>query len=78
MKLFELAYLNKIVPVYFLGAFQFTSHLKSVRLYQSTGGFHIFVVAAEIIYLLFILYYMFLQVNTDYYYYYFRSMSCQL
>ncbi|KAI9536003.1 hypothetical protein NQZ68_038410 [Dissostichus eleginoides] len=35
--------------------------LQSVRLYQSTGGLHIFVLAAEIIYLLFILYYMFLQ-----------------
>ncbi|XP_022597025.1 polycystic kidney disease protein 1-like 2 [Seriola dumerili] len=44
-----------------VGAFQFHSELQSVRLYQSTGGFHIFVMAAEIIYLLFILYYMFLQ-----------------
>ncbi|KAL7385772.1 hypothetical protein ABVT39_028164 [Epinephelus coioides] len=44
-----------------VGAFQFHSELQSVRLYQSTGGLHIFVMAAEIIYLLFILYYMFLQ-----------------
>ncbi|XP_033990476.1 polycystic kidney disease protein 1-like 2 [Trematomus bernacchii] len=44
-----------------VGAFQFYSELQSVRLYQSTGGLHIFVLAAEIIYLLFILYYMFLQ-----------------
>ncbi|XP_062287305.1 polycystin-1-like protein 2 [Scomber scombrus] len=43
------------------GAFQFHSELHTVRLYQSTGGLHIFVMAAEIIYLLFILYYMFLQ-----------------
>uniref|UniRef100_UPI0037E779AE polycystin-1-like protein 2 n=1 Tax=Semicossyphus pulcher TaxID=241346 RepID=UPI0037E779AE len=44
-----------------IGAFQFYSELQSVRLYQSTGSLHIFVMAAEIIYLLFILYYMFLQ-----------------
>ncbi|XP_010795554.1 polycystic kidney disease protein 1-like 2, partial [Notothenia coriiceps] len=44
-----------------VGAFQFYSELQSVRLYQSTGGLHIFVLAAEIMYLLFILYYMFLQ-----------------
>ena len=44
------------------GAFQFSSELRSVRLYQSTGGLHIFVMAAEILYMLFILYYMFLQV----------------
>ncbi|XP_049449240.1 polycystic kidney disease protein 1-like 2 [Epinephelus fuscoguttatus] len=44
-----------------VGAFQFHSELQSVRLYQSTGGLHVFVMAAEIIYLLFILYYMFLQ-----------------
>uniref|UniRef100_A0A673B6F1 Polycystic kidney disease 1 like 2a n=1 Tax=Sphaeramia orbicularis TaxID=375764 RepID=A0A673B6F1_9TELE len=43
------------------GAFQFESFLQSIRLYQSTGGLHIFVMAAEIIYLLFILYYMFIQ-----------------
>ncbi|XP_067459444.1 polycystin-1-like protein 2 [Thunnus thynnus] len=44
-----------------IGAFQFHSELRTVRLYQSPGGLHIFVMAAEIIYLLFILYYMFLQ-----------------
>ncbi|KAM7380789.1 hypothetical protein PAMP_004062 [Pampus punctatissimus] len=43
------------------GAFQFRSELQTVRLYQSTAGLHIFVMAAEIIYLLFIIYYMFLQ-----------------
>ncbi|XP_069389608.1 polycystin-1-like protein 2 [Paralichthys olivaceus] len=44
-----------------VGAFQFHSKLQSVRLYQSTGSLHIFVMAAEIIYLLFIVYYMFVQ-----------------
>ncbi|XP_071754722.2 polycystin-1-like protein 2 [Centroberyx gerrardi] len=44
-----------------VGAFQFRSELQSVRLYQSSGGLHIFVMAAEVIYFLFILYYMFLQ-----------------
>ncbi|XP_041663058.1 polycystic kidney disease protein 1-like 2 [Cheilinus undulatus] len=44
-----------------IGAFQFYSELRSVRLYQSTGALHVFVMAAEIIYMLFILYYMFLQ-----------------
>ncbi|XP_065818468.1 polycystin-1-like protein 2 [Labrus bergylta] len=44
-----------------VGAFQLYSELQSVRLYQSTGPLHIFVMAAEIIYLVFILYYMFLQ-----------------
>ncbi|KAK5861396.1 hypothetical protein PBY51_022796 [Eleginops maclovinus] len=44
-----------------VGAFQFYSELQSVRLYHSTGGLHIFVMAAEIVYMLFILYYMFLQ-----------------
>ncbi|XP_039867914.1 polycystic kidney disease protein 1-like 2 [Simochromis diagramma] len=43
------------------GAFQFRSELQTVRLYQSTGGLHIFVVASEIIYFLFIIYYMFVQ-----------------
>lgn len=46
-----------------LGAFQFRSELHSVRLYQSTGGLHIFVMASEIIYFLFIIYYMFVQVH---------------
>nr|XP_043906417.1 polycystic kidney disease protein 1-like 2 [Solea senegalensis] len=44
-----------------VGAFQFHSELRSVRLYQSTGNLHFFVMAAEIIYLLFIIYYMFMQ-----------------
>ncbi|KAM4608650.1 polycystin-1-like protein 2 [Polymixia lowei] len=44
-----------------IGAFQFRSDLQSIRLYQSTGGLHIFVMAAEIMYFLFIFYYMFLQ-----------------
>uniref|UniRef100_A0A3Q2YJ39 Polycystic kidney disease protein 1-like 2 n=1 Tax=Hippocampus comes TaxID=109280 RepID=A0A3Q2YJ39_HIPCM len=42
-------------------AFQFRSELQNVRLYQSTGGLHIFVMASEAIYFLFILYYMFVQ-----------------
>ncbi|KAF5905100.1 polycystic kidney disease protein 1-like 2 [Clarias magur] len=44
-----------------VGAFQYRSDLQSVRLYQSAGGFHIFMVASETIYFLFILYYMFQQ-----------------
>lgn len=47
----------------FTGAFQYRSDLQSVRLYQSTGGFHIFMMASEAIYFLFILYYMFQQVS---------------
>ncbi|XP_056899463.1 polycystic kidney disease protein 1-like 2 [Takifugu flavidus] len=46
-----------------IGAFQFVSNLQTVRLYQSTGGLHVFVMAAEIIYMVFILYYMFIQVK---------------
>uniref|UniRef100_H2LTS2 Polycystic kidney disease 1 like 2a n=1 Tax=Oryzias latipes TaxID=8090 RepID=H2LTS2_ORYLA len=42
-------------------AFQFRSELQSVRLYQSTGGLHIFVMASEVVYFLFIIYYMFVQ-----------------
>ncbi|XP_028291886.1 polycystic kidney disease protein 1-like 2 [Gouania willdenowi] len=44
-----------------VGVFQFHNELQSIRLYQSTSGLPIFVMAAEIIYLLFVLYYMFLQ-----------------
>ncbi|MED6287219.1 Polycystic kidney disease protein 1-like 2 [Characodon lateralis] len=44
-----------------IGAFQFRSELHSVRLYQSTGGLHIFVMASEIVYFLFIIYYMLVQ-----------------
>ncbi|XP_061566502.1 polycystin-1-like protein 2 isoform X1 [Cololabis saira] len=43
------------------GAFQFRSELQNVRLYQSTGGLHIFVMASEVVYFLFIIYYMFTQ-----------------
>uniref|UniRef100_A0A3B5LZZ0 Polycystic kidney disease 1 like 2a n=1 Tax=Xiphophorus couchianus TaxID=32473 RepID=A0A3B5LZZ0_9TELE len=43
------------------GAFQFRSELHGVRLYQSTGGLHVFVMASEIAYFLFIIYYMFVQ-----------------
>ncbi|XP_035994541.1 polycystic kidney disease protein 1-like 2 [Fundulus heteroclitus] len=44
-----------------VGAFQFHSELQVIRLYPSTGGLYFFVMAAEIIYLLFIIYYMFKQ-----------------
>ncbi|KAM7014972.1 polycystin-1-like protein 2 [Tautogolabrus adspersus] len=44
-----------------IGAFQFRSELQNVRLYQSTGGLHIFVMASEVIYFLFVIYYMFVQ-----------------
>ncbi|XP_053369297.1 polycystic kidney disease protein 1-like 2 [Clarias gariepinus] len=44
-----------------VGAFQYRSDLQSVRLYQSAGGFHIFMMASETIYFLFILHYMFQQ-----------------
>ncbi|KAJ3593029.1 hypothetical protein NHX12_005367 [Muraenolepis orangiensis] len=44
-----------------IGAFQFRSELQTVRLYQSPGGLHIFVMASEVIYCLFIIYYMVLQ-----------------
>ncbi|XP_040894682.1 polycystic kidney disease protein 1-like 2 [Toxotes jaculatrix] len=44
-----------------IGAFQFRSELQSVRLYQATGGLHIFVMASEAIYFLFIIYYMVIQ-----------------
>ncbi|XP_056621432.1 polycystic kidney disease protein 1-like 2 [Triplophysa dalaica] len=44
-----------------VGAFQDRSEVQSVHLYQSTGGFHVFIMASEAIYFLFILYYMFVQ-----------------
>ncbi|XP_029000907.1 polycystic kidney disease protein 1-like 2 isoform X2 [Betta splendens] len=44
-----------------IGAFQFHSELQSVRLYQTAGGLTIFVMASEVIYFLFIIYYMFVQ-----------------
>uniref|UniRef100_A0A8C5BSP8 Polycystic kidney disease 1 like 2b n=1 Tax=Gadus morhua TaxID=8049 RepID=A0A8C5BSP8_GADMO len=37
------------------------SHLQTIRLYQSAGGLHIFVMASEAIYFLFIFYYMVIQ-----------------
>lgn len=54
---------TKTVPADVVGAFQFVGTLQTVRLYQSTGGLHVFVMAAEIIYMIFILYYMFVQVS---------------
>ncbi|XP_073715516.1 polycystin-1-like protein 2 [Misgurnus anguillicaudatus] len=44
-----------------VGSFQYRSEVQSVHLYQSTGGFHVFIMASEAIYFLFILYYMFVQ-----------------
>ncbi|XP_026072633.1 polycystic kidney disease protein 1-like 2 [Carassius auratus] len=44
-----------------VGAFQFRSLVQSVRLYQSTGGFQSFLMASQVFYILFVLYYMFLQ-----------------
>ncbi|XP_056121756.1 polycystic kidney disease protein 1-like 2 [Rhinichthys klamathensis goyatoka] len=44
-----------------VGAFQFRSVVQSVRLYQSTGGFQSFLMASQVFYFLFIVYYMFLQ-----------------
>ncbi|KAM9269057.1 polycystin-1-like protein 3 [Cariama cristata] len=44
-----------------LGAFFTSAELQSVRLYPYTNSLHIFVVAAEIIYFLFIVYYMIVQ-----------------
>uniref|UniRef100_A0ABM5EUS9 Polycystin-1-like protein 2 n=1 Tax=Pogona vitticeps TaxID=103695 RepID=A0ABM5EUS9_9SAUR len=41
-----------------LGAFFPRAELQSIRLYPYTDGLHIFVVAAEVIYFLFIIYYM--------------------
>ncbi|KAJ6666084.1 hypothetical protein lerEdw1_000988 [Lerista edwardsae] len=41
-----------------LGAFFTGAELQSVRLYPYTDGLHIFVVAAEVIYFLFVIYYM--------------------
>lgn len=49
---------------YFTGAFQFRSVVQSVRLYQSTGGFQSFLMACQVFYFLFIVYYMFLQVSS--------------
>lgn len=46
----------------FTGAFQYSSKLQTLRLYETTDGINI--VASEVIYFLFILYYMFLQVSS--------------
>uniref|UniRef100_A0A8C3E180 Polycystin 1 like 2/pseudo n=1 Tax=Corvus moneduloides TaxID=1196302 RepID=A0A8C3E180_CORMO len=45
----------------FLGAFFTSTELQSVRLYPYTNSLHIFVVAAEVIFFLFIVYYMIVQ-----------------
>lgn len=52
-----------MTPVCFLGAFFTSAELQSVRLYPYTDSLHIFVVAAEIFYFLFIVYYMTVQVS---------------
>lgn len=52
-----------MTPVCFLGAFFTSAELQSVRLYPYTNSLHVFVVAAEIIYFLFIVYYMIVQVR---------------
>ncbi|NWU61307.1 PK1L2 protein, partial [Pterocles burchelli] len=44
-----------------LGAFFTSAELQSIRLYPYTSSLHIFVVAAEVIYFLFIVYYMVVQ-----------------
>ncbi|XP_048461921.1 polycystic kidney disease protein 1-like 2 [Rhincodon typus] len=44
-----------------VGAFFTHSTLQSIRLYQYTDGLHIFVVAAEVAYFLFLIYYMVIQ-----------------
>ncbi|KAM8857141.1 polycystin-1-like protein 2 [Synchiropus picturatus] len=44
-----------------VGAFEFQSELQTIRLYNSTDGFYIFIMATEITYMLFILYFMFQQ-----------------
>ncbi|XP_056382167.1 polycystic kidney disease protein 1-like 2 [Hyla sarda] len=44
-----------------LGTFQTHADFQSVRLYPYTDGLHIFVVAAEVIYFLFVIYYMVIQ-----------------
>lgn len=45
------------------GTFFVHAHLQSLRLYPFTDGWHPFVVAAEIVYFLFLLYYMIVQVR---------------
>ena len=47
----------------FAGTFFGHAYLQSLRLYPFTDGWHPFVVAAEIVYFLFLLYYMVVQVR---------------
>lgn len=47
----------------FAGTFFGHAHLQSLRLYPFTDGWHPFVAAAEIVYLLFLLCYMVVQVR---------------
>ncbi|XP_073715481.1 polycystin-1-like protein 2 isoform X1 [Misgurnus anguillicaudatus] len=44
-----------------VGAFQYRDVIQSVRIYQSTGSFQSFLIAAQVFYFLFVLYYTFLQ-----------------
>ncbi|XP_061863851.1 polycystin-1-like protein 2 [Colius striatus] len=53
--------INLIFETNALGAFFTSAELQSVRLYPYTNSLHIFVVAAEVIYFLFIVYYMIVQ-----------------
>lgn len=50
---------------FFLGAFFTSAELQSIRLYPYTNSLHIFVIAAEVIYFLFIMYYMIVQVRPN-------------
>ncbi|CAL8240515.1 unnamed protein product [Merluccius merluccius] len=43
------------------GAFEFQCKLQNLRLYQSPGGFQVFIITVEVLYFLFVFYYMFLQ-----------------
>ncbi|XP_063800339.1 polycystin-1-like protein 2 [Pseudophryne corroboree] len=54
-----------------LGTFLTHADLQSIRLYPYTDGLHIFVVAAEVIYFLFVIYYMVIQVKLM------RSVKCR-
>lgn len=52
---------NVMLETSAVGAFQPRAELHNVRLYQGTGGLQYFVMGSEIIYFLFIIYYMVLQ-----------------
>ncbi|XP_041077005.1 polycystic kidney disease protein 1-like 2 [Polyodon spathula] len=52
---------NVMLETSAVGAFQPRAELHNVRLYQGTGGLQFFVMGSEIIYFLFIIYYMVLQ-----------------